>query len=90
MALVALVAPPVHADQQLRLKDRFLAAAEGWRKKVTALDGPPTKVTSASAATDAPLPRDLRELRVLVAPTPVPAWKAQRRLDGSTVIVSAG
>jgi len=90
VALLALVVAPAHADQPMRLQDRFLAATEGWRKGVTALDGPPAKAPSASSTADAPLPRSLRELRVLVAPTPVPAWQAQQRLEGRTIIVSAG
>ena len=72
-------APAVPASASQRLQQRFTAAAEGWRKAVLKL--PDAKPHEAEL---------VRELRIVVAPTHVPLLRVQRRLDGHTVIVSAG
>lgn len=79
VAAADTAAPAVPATASQRLQQRFTAAAEGWRKAVLKLPG--------AMPHEAEL---VRELRVVVAPTPVPLLRVQRRLDGHTVIVSAG
>lgn len=73
----AASAVPPSASQ--RLQQRFTAAAEGWRKAAAKL--PDQKEHEAEV---------VRDLRVAVAPTPVPLLRVYRRLDGHTLIVSAG
>lgn len=65
------------SDSQ-RLQQLFAAAVEGWRK--AAVKHPDMKPHEAL----------LRELRVVVAPTTLPLLRVQRRLEGSTLVVSAG
>lgn len=72
------VAPGVLASESQRLQQRFVVAADGWRKAVVAL--PDVKPHDAL----------IRSLRIVVAPTPVPLLRVHRRLDGSTIVVSAG
>lgn len=76
-ANAAAAATPPTASQ--RLQQRFTAAVEGWRKAVSKLP--------AQEPHEAQL---VRELRVVVAPTPLPLLRVHRRLDGHTLIVSAG
>jgi hypothetical protein len=73
----AASAGPPTASQ--RLQQRFTAAVDGWRKAVSKL--PDQEPHEAQL---------VRELRVVVAPTPLPLLRVQRRLDGYTFIVSAG
>ena len=61
------------------LQQRFTTAVEGWRK--TALGSLPKNAHEADI---------VRDLRVLIAPTPVPLVHVRRRLDGNSIVVSAG
>lgn len=74
-----VAAPTAPATASQRLQQRFTAAVEGWRRAVSKL--PDQKPHEAQL---------VRELRVVVAPTPLPLLRVHRRLDGHTVIVSAG
>lgn len=92
-------APPTTASQ--RLQQRFAAAVEGWRKSAL-LALPEAAVDDARKAAlrhveskprsepDAHAARVLRELRVVVTPTPLPLLRAQRQLSGYSIVVSAG
>lgn len=77
MAADTTTATLQRSDSQ-RLQQRFAAAVEGWRKAV--VKHPDIKPHEAL----------VRELRVVIAPTPLPLLRVQRRLDGSTLVVSAG
>ena len=77
--------PPAVATPSQRLHQRFAASVEGWRKAAPKLsDKQPQEPQAAHE------PQLLRELRVVVAPTAVPLLRVQRRIDGHTLIVSAG
>lgn len=71
-------AAAVPSSDSQRLQQRFAAAVEGWRK--AAVKHPDMEPHAAL----------VRELRVVVAPTPLPLLRVQRRLEGSTLVVSAG
>lgn len=71
-------AATVPRSESQRLQQRLAAAVEGWRKAV--VKHPDIKPHEAL----------VQELRVVVAPTPLPLLRVQRRLDGSTLVVSAG
>lgn len=77
MAADSAMSLPPRSDSQ-RLQQRFASAVEGWRKAV--LKYPEIKAHEAL----------VRELRVVVAPTPVPLLRVQRRLEGSILVVSVG
>lgn len=71
-------ATSVRASDSQRLQQRFVVAAEGWRKVAVTL--PEIKAHEAL----------VRDLRIVVAPTAVPSLRVQRRLSGSTILVSVG
>lgn len=76
-----MAASAAPATPSQRLQQRFTAAVEGWRKSVLNLPDPNPRLYEAQL---------VRELRVVIAPTPAPLLRVQRRLDGHTIVISAG
>ena len=74
-----VAAPNAPATASQRLQQRFTDAVEGWRKAASKLPGQKPHEEQL-----------MRDLRVIVAPTPLPLLRVHRRLDGHTAIVSAG
>lgn len=82
---------PIPKTVSQRLQAHFFSVVDGWRRNRSRyLDlsvGYPAEKTPEAVPI---LKRLVNDLRVVVVPTPIPMLRAQPRVDGNTLFVSAG